>query len=83
MKFLQVSASILAVAIAAPMSYEGPGNSLTQAQAQLIIQQYQSLVQYKPYNGMQPEDTAKQLLADNYMAYSDSVKSLTNQPVRP
>lgn len=83
MRFTLVASLLAATAFAAPapeVEERGFGCILP-FQAQSIINQYISILQNQTYQGKTPAQTAAQIIAPNYVEYSDSILSLEGQPV--
>ena len=54
---------------------------LTDSKANTIVAKFQSVLEGVDYNGQSPNITAKQVVAKNYIEYSDSILSLEGAPV--
>lgn len=57
------------------------GGCLTTHQATTIVNKFISILEGVDYNGQIPNITAEQVVASNYVEYSDSILSLENAPV--
>lgn len=80
--FLTTVVALIGAAVADAPPYSG---RLNQCQAEVIVDQYKSILANATYNGQDPIVTASQVIAPNYHEYSDSVLSLMNKtlPVSP
>lgn len=66
---------------AAPVLEDRSFGCLNTFTAQQIVNQYSSILQNQSYNGQSPQATAQQIIASNYIEYSDSILSLEKAPV--
>jgi hypothetical protein len=84
MKLNTILASLAAIAYATASPTEkrgGYGNCLTDEQANTIVAKYASILEGVEYQGQSPNVTAEQVVAKNYVEYSDSILSLEDAPV--
>ena len=75
--------SLAACVLAAPVLEErtfGFG-CLNAFSAQRIVDKYISILENQPYDGQSVNTTAEQIIATNYLDYSDSILSLEKAPV--
>ena len=87
MKTISLLASTLALAVtvaAAPAPEFDRRNyfCLQSFEAQLIVNKYISILENKSYLGQSPSSTANQVIAADYVEYSDSILSLEKAAVR-
>lgn len=73
--------SLAATISAAPTLEERQFGCLLPSKAQAIVNKYISILQNQTYNGQSPVATANQIIASNYVEYSDSILSLEKAPV--
>jgi hypothetical protein len=81
MKFALISmlacaAGSLAAAVDARGSYFDQPLILTQWQAEDIVNKYKSILEGVSYKGKTPLETSKDIVANNYIEYSDSIQSI-------
>jgi hypothetical protein len=83
MKFFQLVSFLSAAAAisAAPVVEERSFGCLNTFTAQTIVNQYISILENQTYYGSSPQQTANQIIAPNYVEYSDSILSLEKAPV--
>ena len=84
MKLNTIFLYLAAIASAAASPTEkrwGYGNCLTDEQANKIVAKFASILEGVDYQGQSPNVTAKQVVAKNYVEYSDSILSLEGDPV--
>jgi hypothetical protein len=81
---LSLAATIAAAPAPAPELEERtllPFGCLNSFLAQQIVNKYISILENQPYNGQDVNTTAQQIIASNYVEYSDSILSLEKAPV--
>ena len=83
MRFTTVLAALAAATCvsAAPADEKRWQHCLTSAQAEVIVDKFLSILEGVNYHGQSPNITAKQIVAEDYVEYSDSILSLEKQPV--
>jgi hypothetical protein len=64
-----------------PSIYEVCVSVLTPSDAEQIVNKYISILQNQTYYGQSVQTTASQIIAPNYVEYSDSILSLEQAPV--
>lgn len=83
MKYTTIFAAFVAAASAAATPGKRWGDGcLTSSEANTIVAKFASVLEAVDYNGQIPNVTAVQVLAPNYVEYSDSILSLEHAPVR-
>jgi hypothetical protein len=81
MRFATIFGALAAVSAVSAIPTEKRGGCLSTGQATTIVNKFISILEGVDYNGQIPNITAKQVVAKNYIEYSDSILSLEQAPV--
>lgn len=88
---MKLTSIVLGLAAATPTALATPGGRwhggghgycLSYYEAETIVNKFISILENVDYKGQSPAVTAKQVVAEDYIEYSDSILSLEGAPVR-
>ena len=81
MRFATIFGGLAVVSAVSAIPTEKRGGCLSTSQATTIVNKFISILEGVDYNGQIPNVTAVQVVAKNYVEYSDSILSLEDVPV--